>query len=259
MTLHDSPTKTIPPEHLRSFGHQVYRARKELCTKQLKGFEIDDTYGTLDQYAERFLWSDLVNQHNDPTNDYHINLFEFCVIGHQTDLAEHDVFRLNLSSLWMLLHVFRAIRAGWVFQLNGDVTGKVCRRSVDLLSLSVTSIPKRTNTLCLCIIPHTTESEQAFTVVYNELRKAVCLVPSINTCDDASCQSCSIIRELLADAEVRKYIETQKFKDCILPVDTAMCDNFVGWGNFAENILGVIANICHTHATGNVHDFPCLD
>ena len=93
------------------------------------------------------------------------------------------------------MHVFRAIRAGWVFQLNGDVTGKVCRRSVDLLFLSVTSIPKRTNTLCLSIIPHTTESEQAFTVVYNELRKAVCLVKSIKTCDEASCETCSIIRE----------------------------------------------------------------
>ena len=121
MTLHDSPTKTIPPEHLHSFfGHQVYRARKELCNKQLKGFEIDDTFGTLDQFAGRFLWSDLVDKHNDPLTDYHIDLFEFCVIGYQTDLAEHDVFLLNLSSLWMLLHVFRAIRAGWVFPSSAE-------------------------------------------------------------------------------------------------------------------------------------------
>ncbi len=81
-----------------------------------------------------------------------------------------------MSSVWMLTHAFRAIKAGWVFQLNADVTGKLCRKSVDLLAFSVTSIPKRNNTLCLCIIPSTTESEQAYTVVYNELRKAVCLV-----------------------------------------------------------------------------------
>ena len=206
MTLHDSSTKTIAQEHLRSFWHQVYRACKELCAKQLKGFEIDDTFGTLDQFAGRFLWSDLVDKHNDPSTDYHIDLFAYCVIGYQTDLAEHDVFQLNLSSLWMLLHVFRAIRAGWVFQLNSDVTGKVCRKSVDLLSLSVTSIPRRTNTLCLCIIPHTTESEQAFTVVYHELRKAVCLVPSIKTCDEASCETCSIIR---GSAQVYRNAEIQ--------------------------------------------------
>ena len=135
MTLQGSPTKTIALKHLRSFGHQVYRACKELCSKKLKGFEIEDTYGALDQYAERFLWSDLVPKHNDLTNDYHIHLFEFCVIGHQTDLAEHQVFLLNLSSLWMLLHVLHAIQAGWVLQLNCDVTSKVCCKSVDLLSL----------------------------------------------------------------------------------------------------------------------------
>ena len=96
-------------------------------------------------------------------------------------------------------------------------------------------------------------------VVYHEVRKAVGLVSSINTCDEASCETCSIMRELLADVEMRKYIDSQKYKDCILPVDTAMCDNFVGWGNFAENVLGITANICHAHATGNVQDFPCFD
>ncbi len=79
--------------------------------------------------------------------------------------AAFDVLRINMSSLWMLTHAFRSIKAGWGFQLNADVTGKLCRKSVDLLAFSVTSIPKRYNTLCLCIIPSTTESEQAYTVV----------------------------------------------------------------------------------------------
>jgi hypothetical protein len=113
---------------------------------------------------------------------------------------------------------FRAIKAGWVFQLNADVNGKLCRKSVDLLAFSVTSIPKRNNTLCLCIIPSTTESQQAYTVVYNELRKAVCLVPSIKPCDDEDIVSCGIITALLADAEVAAYVKSQKCKECILPV-----------------------------------------
>jgi hypothetical protein len=81
------------------------------------------------------------------------------VISHQNEAA-FDVLRMNMSSLWMLTHAFRAIKASWVFQLNPDVTGKLCRKSVDLLAFAVTSIPKRNNTLCLCIIPSTTESEQ---------------------------------------------------------------------------------------------------
>ncbi len=124
----------------------------------------------------------------------------------------------------MLTHAFRAIKAGWGFQLNADVTGKLCRESVDLLAFSVTSIPKRrgNNTLCLCIIPSTTESEQAYTVVYNKLRKAVCLVPSIKPCNDEDCVSCGIIIALLADADVAAYVKSQECKECILPVQMAM-------------------------------------
>ncbi len=45
MQMHGSPTKTISAEHLRSFQHQVYRVRKQLCAQQLKGFNLDDSYG----------------------------------------------------------------------------------------------------------------------------------------------------------------------------------------------------------------------
>jgi hypothetical protein len=155
---------------------------------------------------------------------------DFCVIGHQNEAA-FDVLRMNMSYLWMLTHAFRAIKAGWGFQLIADVTGKLCRKRVDLLAFSVTSIPKSNNTLYLCIIPSTTESEQEYTVVYTELRKAVCLVPSIKPCDHEDCVSWRIITTLLADADVAAYVKSQECKECILPVQTAMCDNFKGWGN----------------------------
>jgi hypothetical protein len=258
MEMHESPTKTIPAEHMRSFQHQVYRARKKLVDKQLKGFTLDDSYGKLQEFADLHLWSTLVRRHNDPEDDYHIGLHDFCVIGHQ-NMAAFDVLRMNMSSLWMLTHAFRAIKAGWVFQLNADVTSKLCRKSVDLLSFSVTSIPKRNNTLCLCIIPTATESEKAYTVIYNELRKAVCLVPSIKPCADEDCVTCGIIAELLADAEVAAYVKSQKCKECILPVQTAMCDNFKGWGNFAENVLGIKSNVCIAHATGNNQFFCAVE
>jgi hypothetical protein len=165
MEMHESPTKTIPAEHMRSFQHQVYRARKKLVDKQLKGFTLDDSYGKLQEFADLHLWSTLVRRHNDPEDDYHIGLHDFCVIGHQNEAAL-DVLRMNMSSLWMLTHAFRAIKAGWV---------------------------------------------------------------------------------------------SQKCKDCILPVQTAMCDNFKGWGNFAENVLGIKSNVCIAHATGNDQFFCAVE
>ena len=67
--------------------------------------------------------------------------------------------------------------------------------------------------------------------------------------------SCGIIAELLADPDVAAYVKSQKCKDCILPVQTGMCDNFKGWGNFAENVLGIKSNVCINHTTGNVQFF----
>jgi hypothetical protein len=156
----------------------------------------------------------------------------------------------------MLTHALRSIKAGWTFQLNTDVTRKLCRKSVDLLAFSVTSLPRRNKTMCLCIIPSTTESAQALNVVYNELRKAGCLVPSIKHCNNEDCVSCNIVASLLADAEVGAYVKSKKCAYCILPVETAMCDNFKGLGNFMENVI--TSNVCLPHATGNVQVFCAL-
>jgi hypothetical protein len=43
---------------------------------------------------------------------------------------------------------------------------------------------------------------------------------------------------LMADAEVSSFIACQKFEDRKLPMDTPMCDNFKGWGNFRGEHLG---------------------
>ncbi len=61
------------------------------------------------------------------------------------------------------------------------------------------------------VILKSTESEQAYTV-YEELRKEVCIVPSIKHCSKEDCVPCSIVSELLADAEVRKYIDPRNSK-----------------------------------------------
>ncbi len=64
MQMHDIPTKTIPEEHLRSFQHQVYSASKKLCAQQLKGFNLDDSYCKLQEFADCHLWSTLALRHN---------------------------------------------------------------------------------------------------------------------------------------------------------------------------------------------------
>ena len=84
-----------------------------------------------------------MRKHNDPEDAHHFRLFEFLVLGSQVT-AEHDLVRITFGSLWMICNAFRAIIAGWEFQLNGDVNGKFCNKSIDLVEFLVTSIPKQT-------------------------------------------------------------------------------------------------------------------
>ncbi len=115
--------KTIAPEHHRSVMQRVRHAYKDLTAKQLGGFIIADNFGSLMEFCNRSLWSEAVRKHNnDPAIDFHVSLYDYVVIGYEL-IAERDVVRINLSSVWMLANALRAIIAGWNFQLCADVTG----------------------------------------------------------------------------------------------------------------------------------------
>ena len=61
--------------------------------------------------------------------------------------------------------------------------------------------------------------------------------------------------EVLSADDVKAYTHSKKFREGQLPVETAMCDNFKGWGNFSHNALGIPSNVCFPHGTGNIPYF----
>jgi hypothetical protein len=172
MLTHNSPTKTIGPEHARKIQRIVLKEHKKVMEEQLQGAAVDDSFGSLSVFAEENRWSEMVRKHNYPDNSYHLKMFEFCVIGYKLQAAR-GIIRINFSSLWMLLNALHSIQAGWVFQLNGDITCDVCRADIDLLQLSVISMPCQNNVLCISTIPHQTESETTYTITWDDLRTAV--------------------------------------------------------------------------------------
>jgi hypothetical protein len=71
---------------------------------------------------------------------------------------------------------------------------------------------------------------------------------------------CIKLQQLLADENVAKYLRSDKFRDGLVPVQIAMCDNFQGWGNFSRNVFGIDSNVCKPQATGNVlYSLLCRD
>ena len=119
------------------------------------------------------------------------------------------------------------------------------------MEFGVNSIPCTNNNLCLSLIPKGTESETVYSMTWDELRAATILLCSVKPSRDDNCDMCKKISELLSDSNVADYMRSAKFRAGQLPVQTAMCDNFKGWGNFANFSLGIVANVCKPHATGN--------
>jgi hypothetical protein len=60
------------------------RARKKLCAQQLKGSNLDDSFGKLQEFADCHLLSTLVLRHNDPEDGCHID--------HQNEAAFDVIF-----------------------------------------------------------------------------------------------------------------------------------------------------------------------
>ena len=53
--------------------------------------------------------------------------------------------------------------------------------------------------------------------------------------------------QLLEHPAVEGYIISKGLSEGKIPVETAMCDNFKGWGNFSINELGILSNVCLPH------------
>ena len=62
-----------------------------------------------------------------------------------------------------------------------------------------------------------------------------------------------MVMQTLTHEAVEEYLAGITFREGKVPVETAMCDNFKGWGSFLINELGIVSNVCLPHDTGKVH------
>ena len=67
-----------------------------------------------------------------------------------------------------------------------------------------------------------------------------------------SCQTCRLLQAILDEPIWKAIVENPEFSELFkVPVDFSTGDNTWPWGNFSYNQLGLSANVCSTHATGN--------
>jgi hypothetical protein len=101
--------------------------------------------------------------------------------------------------------------------------------------------------MCWSIIPHQTEGELTYTGTYTELEEAFILSCGIRTCNNTNCTSCAQLKELRAQERVIKYLDSDAFKAGKIRVDTAQCDNILGFGNFTRAVFDMDPNVCKCH------------
>jgi hypothetical protein len=78
------------------------------------------------------------------------------------------------------------------------------------------------------------------------------LIDDIHTCPDPDCAFCNIYDELMRNERVKKFFDSKAFtEERKLLVDTAQCDQIMGWGNFTREVLGIDPNTCQNHLLGD--------
>ena len=61
--------------------------------------------------------------------------------------------------------------------------------------------------------------------------------------DDPDCQFCVHLNALTDNPEVVKYTKGDKYKAGKIPVDSAQCDNLLGFGNFTREVFDKDSNV----------------
>ena len=252
----NSPEKQIDPKFLRSIRHRVKTVRKQLTIQKLEGFHIDDSYGSLFRFCVENKWESLVQEHNSG-GAFHLDMYTPVVIGFDIQAA-HDIVNINISNPHFLLNAFRAINSGWVFQLNADGTFNFCKHNVDMIGFGVNSIGGHNHPLCWSLIPSAGEGKLTYTKTFLELQSAVLLLDDIVLCKVPGCAFCEKLTTIFDHPRTADYVhmEDSAFREDRLPIDSAQCDNILGFGNFTLEVLDMDPNICKNHALGKLFSFP---
>ncbi len=70
MLTHNSPTKTISPEHENIIQHIILQEHRKVMEELLQGAADDDSFWSLSAFEKGNLWVELVRKHNDSNDSY---------------------------------------------------------------------------------------------------------------------------------------------------------------------------------------------
>jgi hypothetical protein len=120
-----SPNKRTPhlPSDIQSAHRIVTQQRKQLALQHPESVQLNDCSGPMARLAEILDLKLLIVRHNDPNDDYHVELHKVVCIGSQW---KDCVTFIELSTAHFLFHTGSANMRGWDLQVQVDGSFEFC-------------------------------------------------------------------------------------------------------------------------------------
>ncbi len=106
----------------------------------------------------------------------------------------------------MLLHAAHGINSGWPLLAGFDTTFGITSKKFELMGISINSLRRRANPVCLCIVKK--EEAFAYETMYSSMESGLFeLVHNMKLCKQSKqCEICEAVREQIEQAPCGIYL-----------------------------------------------------
>jgi hypothetical protein len=231
-TQHFSPKSRIPRDvdALRCAQRVVSVQRRSLALEQTGGVHLEKSSGAMTLLGETMDLMTLILRHNDPADDYHLDLHQMVCIGNQWS---RGVTFMELTTPHFIFNFARAIASGWELQIQADESYDFCSSELGVIVLGVNSLRGIFRPVSWSLVRN--ESLDAFGYAYNGIRASVfsLLKPgALRMClHGEACEFCEQVHNLQQSQHVGNVLKDPRQR---LPVKKAGADNTTKWSKFAN-------------------------
>ena len=138
-SINFSPDKRTSqdPSSIRSAQRVVSLQRRALALHNTQGIVLDESNGAMTRLGEKMDLASLIVRHNDPSDEYHLDLHQVVCIGNQWS---QGVTFMELTSLHLLFRVGRGMQTGWELQVQADGSFDFCASKLGVVVFGIHSL-----------------------------------------------------------------------------------------------------------------------
>ena len=260
LDLLPDPAARISPSKQRLVARAVVAARLRTLEPFSQGEKLEGEEGSLTRLSAKIYLQKLVEEHN--AGGKHLDLHQPVCVGHQ--FKDGVVFGCY-STPMLLLHVPRGINSEWPLLAGFDSTFGITSKKFELMGISVNSLRRRANPVCLCVVKK--EEAIAYQKMYTSMEGGVFeLVHNMKLCKQSKqCEMCDAVREQIECGPMRDILTPPKPKKSKkgeevaapfkfeIPLAKPLCDNttkFSLWIKKKKPHLKDKILQCAAHLTG---------